>query len=176
MTPRLGRTVLAGLAGGLAFVLGTFLTFAQLGGSGRGKTGLLFDPATQSPKVIAVWKEMEPLPRVLENPAVIILGFFVFALAYAFVYRSFARAWPAGIVSRGWRIALVVWIGTVFSEFIGPFNVLRQPIELSVIAWGFWAVCALLEGYAIAFVSEAGSTGSVERAAGSTVRGALETA
>jgi hypothetical protein len=94
---------------------------------------------------------------VLENPAVIVLGFFVFAMAYAFVYRSFASAWPAGTVSRGWRLAIVVWIGTVFSEFVGPFNVLRQPIGLSAIAWAFWAVCALMEGYAIAFVTEAGS-------------------
>lgn len=128
MIRRLGRTVLAGLAGGLAFVLGIFVTFAQLGGSGRRKTGLLFDPATQSPKVIAVWKEIEPLPRVLETPAVIVLGFFAFALAYAFVYRSFAPAWPAGIAKRGWRLAIVVLIGTVFSEFISPFNVLHQPI------------------------------------------------
>jgi hypothetical protein len=156
MTPRIGRTVFAGLAGGLAFVLGSVLTFALFGGSRRGQTGLLFDPATQSPKVIAVWKEIEPLPRIIENPAIMLLGFFVFAMAYAFVYRSFAPGWPAGIARRGWRLAIVVWIGTVFSEFIGPFNVLRQPIELSVVAWAFWAVCALLEGYATAFVAETG--------------------
>ena len=154
MTPRLSRTVLAGLAGGLAFVLGSVLTFALLGGSRRGQTGLLFDPATQSPKVIAVWKEIEPLPRIIDTPAVMLLGFFAFAMAYAFVYRSFAPGWPAGIAQRGWRLAVVVWIGTVFSEFIGPFNVLRQPIQLSVVAWAFWAVCALLEGYATAFVAE----------------------
>ncbi len=82
------RTIVAGLAGGLAFVLGSSLTFALLGGSRRGQTELLFDPATQSPKVIAVWKEIEPLPPV------------------------------------------------------------------SVIAWAFWAVCALFEGYTIAFVAE----------------------
>jgi hypothetical protein len=64
----------------------------------------------------------------------------------------------------------VVWIGTVFSEFIGPFNVLRQPIGLSVVAWAFWAVCALMEGYAIAVVTEAGSAKQVEGAASSTAR------
>ena len=167
MTPRLSRTILAGLAGGVAFVLGTFLTFARFGGSGRGQTGLLFDPATQSPKVIAVWKEIEPLPQVVENPIVIVVGFLVFAMVYAFVYRLFAPGWPTGIAHRGWRLAVVVWIGTVFSEFIGPFNVLRQPIGLSVIAWTFWAVCALLEGYAIAFVSESGSAQRTERTASS---------
>jgi hypothetical protein len=156
MTPSVSRTVVAGLAGGLAFVLGTSLTFALLSGSRRGQTGLLFDPATQSPKVIAVWKEIEPLPRVIESPAIILGGFVLFAIAYAFVYRSIAPAWPAGIVSRGWRLAVIVWIGTVFSELIGPFNVLHQPLSLSVIAWAFWAISALLEGYAIAFVAERG--------------------
>jgi hypothetical protein len=84
------RTVVAGLVGGLRFVLGVFLTFAQLGGSRRGETGLLFDPATQSPQVIAVWKEIEPLPRTLETPAVIVSGLVLFGLAYAFVYCSVA--------------------------------------------------------------------------------------
>jgi hypothetical protein len=53
----------AGLAGGVAFALGTFVTFAQLGGSRRGEEGLLFDPDTLSEKVIGVWKQIEPLPR-----------------------------------------------------------------------------------------------------------------
>jgi hypothetical protein len=154
MTPSLSRTVVAGLAGGLAFIVGTSLTFALLGGSRRGQTGLLFDPATQSAKVIAAWKELEPLPRVIESPLLILGGFVLFAVAYAFVYHSVAAAWPAGVVSRGWRLAVLVWIGCVFSEFIGPFNVLHQPPALSVIAWAFWAFSALLEGYAIAFVAE----------------------
>lgn len=156
MSQSLGRTVLAGLAGGLAFVLGTSLTFALLGGSQRGQTGLLFDPASQSPKVIAVWKEIEPLPRVIESPLLILGGFVLFGLVYAFVYRAVSDAWPAGVLSRGWRIAGLVWVGTVFSEFIGPFNVLHQPPALSLIAWAFWAIAALMEGYAIAAVAGAG--------------------
>jgi hypothetical protein len=154
MIPSVLRTIVAGLAGGLAFVLGTSLTFALLGGSRRGQTGPLFDPATQSPKVIAVWKEIEPLPRVIESPLIILGGFVLFAIAFAFVYRSVAPAWPKGVMNRGWRLAIVLWIGTIFSEFIGPFNVLHQPLSLSVIAWAFWAVCALFEGYTIAFVAE----------------------
>jgi hypothetical protein len=64
MIRRIGRTI---TAGGLAFVLGTFVTFAQFSGSKRGQKGLLFNPATQQPKVIAVWKNIEPLLRVIEN-------------------------------------------------------------------------------------------------------------
>lgn len=45
------RTLMGGLACFAAFVLGLFFTFARFGGSGRGQTGLLFNPATQSPKL-----------------------------------------------------------------------------------------------------------------------------
>jgi hypothetical protein len=154
--PSIRRTLVAGLAGGVAFVLGTFVTFAQLAGSRRGEEGLLFDPDTQSAKVIAVWKQLEPLPRVIESPAVILVGMVAFGIAYAFVYRSVAAAWPAGIHHRAWRLALVIWLATVFSEFIGPFNVLHQPLQLSAVAWGFWAVSAVAEAYTLVWVLDRG--------------------
>jgi hypothetical protein len=149
-----GRTLVAGLAGGGAFLLGTFLTFALLGGSREGETGVLFDPDTQHPKVIEAWKEIEPLPRVIEQPPVILAGMVLFALAYAFLYRSIARAWPTGTTARAVRLAAVIWVGAVFSEFMGPFNVLHQPLYLSVVAWAFWAVPALAGAFVIVAILE----------------------
>lgn len=150
--PTILRTIAGGLAGGIAFVLGTFVTFRQLGGSREGAEGLLFDPDTQSAKVIAVWKEMAPLPRVLETPAIILAGLIAFGLCYAFLYRSIAPAWPAGIHRRALRLAAIVWLATIFAEFMGPFNVLHQPFSLSLIAWGFWAVCAIAEAYTLVYI------------------------
>jgi hypothetical protein len=121
------------------------------------KKGLVFNPATQSSKVIAVWKEIEPLPRVIENPPVIVTGMIVFGLIYAFVYRSVAPAWPSGIGQRASRLAAIVWFSALFSEFMGPFNVLHQPLNVSVIAWSFWAVAAIAEALAIVYVLESGS-------------------
>jgi hypothetical protein len=152
--PGIRRTLVAGLAGGVAFLLGTFLTFALLGGSREGETGLLFDPDTQHRKVIDAWKEIEPLPRVIEQPAVILAGMVAFAFAYAFLYRSVAPAWPVGLTSRAGRLAVVIWVGAVFSEFMGPFNVLHQPLYLSLLAWTFWAVPAAGEALAIVAVLE----------------------
>jgi hypothetical protein len=152
--PGIRRTLMAGLAGGVAFVLGTFGTFALLGGSREGETGLLFDPDTQHPKVIDAWKEIEPLPRVIEQPAVILAGMVAFALAYAFLCRSVAAAWPPGVAARARRLAVVIWIGAVFAEFMGPFNVLHQPLYLSVLTWSFLAVPAAGEALAIAAILE----------------------
>lgn len=164
MRPAIWRTLVAGIAGGAAFALGTFVTFAQLGGSRRGEEGLLFDPDTQSHKVIAVWKEIEPLPRVLETPALVIAGMLAFGIGYAFVYRSVASAWPAGLNRRAWRLAPIVWIGAVFAEFMGPFNVLHQPLNLSVVAWAFYLVCALAEAYVLVFVLDRGRSVRTEPA------------
>jgi hypothetical protein len=155
--PTPGRTLVAGLAGGLAFLLGTFLTFALLGGSREGETGILFDPDTQHPKVIAAWKQIEPLPRVIDQPAIILAGMVIFGVVFAFVYRSVSPAWPTGTRAKATRLAAIIWIAAVFSEFMGPFNVLHQPLYLSVVAWAFWAVPALAEAFAITTVLERSS-------------------
>jgi len=42
----------------------------------------------------------------------------------------------------------------VFAEFTGPFNTLHQPLRVSVVAWGFWLVCALAEAATIALIME----------------------
>ncbi|MFI5956169.1 hypothetical protein [Cryptosporangium sp. NPDC051539] len=155
-TPTLARTLAAGCAGGLAFVLATFLTFGLLGGSRRGHQGLLFDPDTQSPKVIAVWKALDPLPRIIETPVLVLAGLIVFGVCYALLYRSVAPAWPRGLHQRSWRLALAVWLGAAFSEFMGPFNVLHEPPSLAVLSLGFWAVAALAEAYLLVFVADRG--------------------
>lgn len=154
--PTLRRTIVAGLAGGLAFVAGTFVTFALFGGSREGDTGLLFDPDTQHEKVIAVWKEIEPLPRIVDEPATVLAGMVVFGVAYALLYRWVSAAWPSRLRAHVARLGLVVWLGTVFAEFIGPFNTMHQPLRVSVLAWCFWAVPAIAQALAIVGVSGGG--------------------
>jgi len=58
---RPGRILLAGLAGGVATNLAMLVTFRLLGFG----SGFLLDPRWQSPKLIAVWTQIEPLPRVV---------------------------------------------------------------------------------------------------------------
>jgi hypothetical protein len=50
-----------------------------------------------------------------------------------------------------------MWLATVFSEFMGPFNVLHQPQYLSVIAWLFWALAGAAEAFGIVWVLDRGS-------------------
>jgi hypothetical protein len=80
----------------------------------------------------------------------------LFGIAYAFVYRSIGPAWEPGVHGRAVRLGLIVWLSTVFAEFMGPFNVLHQPLALSVLAWAMWAGCAFAEAYALVFVLDRG--------------------
>ena len=153
-TASLTRTLAAGGAGGLAFVLGTFLTFGLFGGSRSGHQGLLFDPDTQHPKVITVWKVLEPLPRITETPAVILAGLLGFGIGYAFLYRSIGAGWPGGPHRRALRLALIGWLAAAFSEFMGPFNVLHEPVPLVALSLGFWSVPALSQAYVIVFIAD----------------------
>ncbi|GAA3282939.1 hypothetical protein Dvina_40950 [Dactylosporangium vinaceum] len=152
-TTPLTRTVIAGVAGGLAFIVGNVLTFGLLGGSQRGRQGLLFDPDTQHPKVITVWKVLEPLPRVIETPACILTGLLIFGIGYAFLYQSIATAWPRGLHRHALRLAVIVWLAAAFAEFMGPFNVLHEPVPLAALSLGFWALSALAEAYVLVRVA-----------------------
>jgi hypothetical protein len=54
------RTLIAGLAGGLAMNVVMLLTF-RLAGFGWNGGGILLNPSVQSQKLITVWAQIEPL-------------------------------------------------------------------------------------------------------------------
>ncbi|MFC6018080.1 hypothetical protein ACFP2T_17955 [Plantactinospora solaniradicis] len=154
--PTLIRTLAGGLAGGAAVCVALYATFAAWGGSKRDEVGLLFDPSTQSAKLIAIWKEIEPLPLLISSPEPIIGSYFGFAIGYALIYRSVAAAWPSGIVNRVARLGSIIWLAGAFFEFQGPVNLAHQPIRPTAIALAFWAVAALAEALAIVAVLDRG--------------------
>ncbi|MBF9131992.1 hypothetical protein I0C86_23935 [Plantactinospora sp. S1510] len=154
--PTLLRTLAGGLAGGAAVCAALYATFATWGGSKRGEVGMLFDPSTQSAKLIAIWKEIEPLPLLTSSPGLIIGSYFGFAIGYALVYRSVAAAWPVGIVNRVARLGSMIWLTGAFFEVQGPVNLAHQPIRPTAIALAFWAVAALAEALAVVAVVDRG--------------------
>jgi hypothetical protein len=150
------RKLLAGLAGGIALNLAMVLTFRLLGFGWQGG-GLLLNPSLQSPKLIAVWTTLEPLPLVVAHPAPIILGLLLFGLGHALVYAWLAPHWPPGIISRGGRMALLIFfLSFGFWEFFTPFNQFGEPVLLIGLELLFWAVIAATEGLVLAAVFEAG--------------------
>jgi hypothetical protein len=161
--PTPGKTVLAGIAGGLATNVAMLLTFRLLGFGWEGG-GILLDPALQSPKLIDVWTRLEPIPLVASRPPVIITGLIILGIGHAFIYRWLSRAWPAGIGARTWRMALLLFFFSyLFWEFFTPFNQFGEPLALIGIELLFWAVIALSEALAIAVVMEGGRKSRIVR-------------
>ena len=152
-TPRL-KTLLAGLAGGFALNLMMLLTFRLLGFGWNGG-GILLDPSIQSPKLIAVWTQIEPLPLIVSNPAPIISGLVLFGIVHAIIYQWLSPAWPTGIWKRACRMAMLVFfLSFLFWEFFTPFNQFGEPPLFIGLELLFWATIAIVESFVIATVSE----------------------
>lgn len=150
----ISRTVAAGLAGGMTLNMVMLLTFRLIGFGWNGG-GILLDPSIQSPKLIAVWTKLEPLPLVVNAPAPIILGLILFGIGHAFVYQWISPSWPEGIRARAWRMAaLVFFLSFVFWEFFTPFNQFGEPLPLIGLELLFWAAIAVAEAFVIAAVFE----------------------
>lgn len=148
------KTVLAGLLGGAALNLAMLLTFRMIGFGWQGD-GILLDPSLQSPKLIAVWTQMEPIPLIVSDPAPMIIGLMFFGIGHAFIYRWLAPGWPPGITARVPRIAaLVFFLSFLFWEFFTPFNQFGEPLPLIGLELTFWAIVAIVEALAIAAVFE----------------------
>lgn len=154
------RTILAGLAGGMTLNIAMLLTFRLLGFGWNGG-GILLSSPIQSPKLVAVWTQLEPLPLVVANPAPIIVGMVLFGIGHAFIYRSVSAAWPAGILRRGIRFAgLLFFMTFLFWEFFTPFNQFGEPLPLIALELLFWAIIAIAEAFAIAAVMERNASGT----------------
>jgi len=134
------RTGLVGVLAGMVFSLLSILTFYVLGNL----TGILNNPAIQSPKVIAVLQTLEPLPLMQTAPYIIVAGSSVILVGYAFLFNHISVLWPQNYWTRLWRLTLLMWFFSWFYfEFMGPFNLLAEPLPLLALELVFWAICAL---------------------------------
>src|SRR5262245_36171308 len=146
MKPSISKTAVAGIAGGVVFCLGTFVTFVLVGSGLDQRSGPLMDPSKQSAKVIAVFTQLEPLPLFETKPHMIMLAYVFFGVGHAFLFRSVRAAWPPTVAARTWRLALISWgLSHVFFEFLGPFNLLGEPLALVTLELAFWGMASLAE-------------------------------
>jgi hypothetical protein len=152
MKPSHVRTIIAGIAGGIAMNLAMLSTFRMIGFGWKGN-GILLNPSYQSHKLIAVWTEIEPLPLVVAQPMPIILGIAGFGIIHAYLFRWFSPSWPMGVAKRAIRFACLVFLMTfLFWEFFTPFNQFGEPIYLIALQLVFWAFIALADGFAISMI------------------------
>jgi len=145
--PTVLRTVIAGIIGLFGFLIVNRIGF-------RVVDPILFDPNLQSPKLIAVWNEVEPLPPahglVATLSILVLIG-----IGRAFIYRWLAPFWPSGFAARVIRYWLLVWfLSYFFVEFSAPFTLFGEPVGLILIEMVILGVAVLTEAFAVAGIME----------------------
>jgi hypothetical protein len=151
------RGAVAGLAGGVAWLLGLAVFF------GPAQT-LLTNPELQSAKMLAAFAPGAEGPRMLEAPAIPVVGILGIGLLWGLVYAGIASAWAGAWWKRGLAFGLVGFTLMVpWFEFYLPWNVLREPAALVVLELVCWLAVLLLVGVAIAGVDALGRRRSGRR-------------
>lgn len=113
---------------------------------------VLADPDRQSTKFLAVMGQMEPLPRVVAAPWILLAGLIGIACIYGAVYHFIRRAFGH---RRWWRkgfgFGAVAWALMVpWFEFYLPWNALHEPVPLVLLEGILWLAVLLTVGLAIA--------------------------
>lgn len=141
------RAAVGGAAGAVAAFALAFLLFFRLAGP------LLFDPVLQSPKLLAVWQELEPLPLVLADPGLFTVGVALLGAVHGLVFRGIVRGLPADPLRRGLAFGLVLWaLMALFFEFFAPLNLFGEPLALVALELALWLPVLLVEGLVLSLV------------------------
>ena len=152
MKPTHARTIMAGIAGGIAMNLTMLLTFRLLGFGWNGG-GILIRSSMQSKKLIAVWTQLEPIPLVVNAPAPIIIGIVLFGVFHAYIFRWLSPVLSGGVLQQGLQFGGLVFAMTfLFWEFFTPFNLFGEPLQLILLELVFWACIAAADGLVIAAI------------------------
>ncbi len=149
------RTIAAGMLGGIAASLAVLILFRLIGFE---YWGILTNPEYQSPKLIKVWAEIEPIPLAVNHPGIITLGFVLLSILHAFLFAIIREGLPGEGLKKGIIIGLIIWLFSyVFFEFFTPWNMFGEPVALVALELLFWIGVALSEGVVIAKVYDVDS-------------------
>ncbi len=111
-------------------------------------SGVLFDPAHQSEKVIAVLFEMEPLPIMFSNGLLYLAIAAGIGMVHGLVFVYIEPVLPhRNVVSRGVAFAAILWgLMALYFEFHVPFNMFGEPVLIVVLELLLWVIVLLTEG------------------------------
>ena len=140
------KAALAGMTGiFFANIVSGFLFF----GIGR---SILFDPAHQSQKVIAVMNTMEPLPLMRTDIGLYMFLALFIGIIHGIVFLYIRDSLPDNILRAGLSYGAILWgLMALYFEFQAPFNMLREPVPLLALELFFWIIVAGVEGIIISY-------------------------
>lgn len=148
------RALVSGFVGGLAWIGAMLLLFGPA-------QAILADPAYQSGKFLAVFGQVEPLPRATGAWWILVVGLLAIGVVYGLVYH-FVRGAFSGKPwwGKGLRFGAASWALMVpWFEFYLPWNVMHEPAPLVLLEAALWLGVLLAVGLAIAGVYQWGLAG-----------------
>ena len=141
------KALRAALGGAVAIVIATVVSNILFFQAGR---SILFETERQSPKVIAVLFEMEPLPLMFTNGPLYLAIAAGLGAIHGLVFFWIEPALPRGIVRRGASFGVILWaLMALYFEFHAPFNMFGEPPGLVAVELAFWVVVTLVQGLAL---------------------------
>jgi hypothetical protein len=140
------RGILVGAGAFVAANVVSNIVFFQLGAP------LLFNPSTQSEKLLSVFFEMEPLPLMFTNGPLYLAIAAIIGLLHGAVFVVVEPALPAGRIKKGLAFGGMVWgLMALYFEFHVPFNMFGEPIALVALELLFWVPVVAVEGLVLAW-------------------------
>lgn len=147
--PTILNGLIAGFAGGIAWVIAMIIFFGPA-------QGILSNPIYQSEKFLMVMSKLDPLPRTVTSPWILIVGLLTIGMVYGLVYHFIRDAFRGKIWwKKGYQYGIVIWALMVpWFEFYLPWNVMHEPLMLALIEMALWMATLAIVGMAIARVYE----------------------
>ena len=128
------RTIILFLSSGFIWYLCfmTFFIFSQA-------QQILSDPEHQSSKFLKVLTELEPLPRIFENPWILYTGIYLISTLAIIVFIFLNEKLSGGWLKKGITFGLINWVLMIpWFEFYLPYNVMHEPFILVLLECVLW--------------------------------------
>jgi hypothetical protein len=139
MARKSAATIVAGILAGAAIIGGMVLLFGPA-------QAILGDPNLQSAKLLQIFMELTPPPRISFSPSAAWLGFGIIGIAHALVFRVVRPALGTGFWRPTLRFATVSWLMlALWFEFWILWNVMHEPVALIALELTLWAGVLLIE-------------------------------
>ncbi len=143
------RVVVGGVSAGIVWYAALVVFFGPA-------QRILANPSFQSAKFLAVFSEIEPLPRASVNPWILVGGLLVIGIVYSAAFTVVERALPRRSWLRGMTFGLVAWgLMVPWFEFYLPWNVMHEPLGLVLLEGVLWVLVLQVVGVTIAVVHRA---------------------
>lgn len=96
------------------------------------------DVLHQSPKLIAVWTKIEPVPSIASLSPALIITPSIFSFFFAVLYDSIPGQ---GKIKKGFAYGIMLW-GTiaVFFELFTPLGLFGEPLPLLAYEMSLWFI------------------------------------